>query len=152
MTDEFAEAIDLTFKTYSDAGRNDSLRAMQAEGLDVYVPKDNELQLDLDDNGPALERHNMAWELFKRRWPEAERLITPSKSGRGTHVRVLVPGQHYGDTERILFQAILGSDNLREFFNLWRADSGVAPACALVELPIHRTAIQDFGCYPEELL
>lgn len=101
--------------------------AKQAKAAGCYVkhPKDNELFVDIDNesdlltfekNVKVLEQH-----IVVKGWN-----ATPSKSGLPKrHIVVWLDRDVKDNVERILLQAVLGSDRLRELLSYVRIDQGI---------------------------
>jgi hypothetical protein len=97
---------------------------MMAEGFTIMTPADNELLLDIDTEAN--------WEFFLK---AIKRLIEeypggiawrswPSKGGLPKrHVSVRMPFD-MDAAQRIAFQAVLGSDLVREMLSLFRSQQG----------------------------
>jgi hypothetical protein len=85
----------------------------------VVLPKSNELFIDIDSDADLAEfdrNYGVINELFCI----DEYEVKPSRNKeRGKHIYVKL-GQNVTPTERILLQAILGSDRKREALSLWR--------------------------------
>ena len=112
----------------------DRIREAEAAGLRVEVGSPTVLQLDLD----SIAATHHALNTVKRLGAELgmQRVtMTRSKSGN-THVRVYLNAPGIEDhAQRMLLQALLGSDPVREFLN-WRAAlAGRPEECILFETP-----------------
>lgn len=99
----------------------DSLEALERakkEDLLVIFPKPNELLIDIDDAEglKAFERcHNILEEHFGIIGVE----MKPSMSGKVDHLHITVTLEtEVNDIERIVLQACLGSDRMREILGL----------------------------------
>lgn len=104
--------------------REQYVERMVAEGFGIMTPSDNELLLDIDTEDD--------WKFFQkavaRLQEEYPRLVNwaawPSKSGLPRrHALVTVPFV-VDDVQRIAFQAVLGSDRVREMLSLFRCRCG----------------------------
>lgn len=91
------------------------------EGIHIVEPEKNQIQLDLDGIR-AMHRYSAHYTIFKKAgltkgWKEK---LSPSKSG-GSHVHVTITMREEVDNvTRVMLQAVLGSDLLRETFNATR--------------------------------
>lgn len=105
----------------------------KARGLDVYEPKEGEILVDLDDTEsqyvmealiPLARRVGIDVKLTK---------ITRSQHGN-KHAYLKVP---FGLTalERLLLQAVFGSDRKRELLAYARYRKGIEPTSVLFEVP-----------------
>lgn len=111
-------------------------------GLDIYEPKPNEVLLDFDEPTDddeieyrqTLEMINDALgSPFTPYLVEAKRTV--SKSGKGAHV-YLTCSRELSNLERVLLQAVLGSDRKREALGFMRITLGsTRPPGVLFELP-----------------
>jgi hypothetical protein len=109
--------------------REELLARMADSGLLVVEPEDYELFIDLDTQEQcdrfALMYHKFEGEML-RRGRNCSVNITPSKSGypwrKHAVVRVDPPG--FTAVERIAWQAILGSDPMRELLSMFRLLDG----------------------------
>jgi hypothetical protein len=100
------------------------LARARRKGLIIVEPAPNELQLDLD-GARAIRRYAMQYSILKRAgltkgWIEH---IRPSRRENHIHLTITLPYNLENPT-RILWQAILGSDLIREAFNLVRVARG----------------------------
>jgi hypothetical protein len=100
---------------------------MSAEGYSIYQPEDNELLLDLDTEEDfaffqkAVARLQEEYPLWGITW-----FAHASKSGL-PHRHAIVNlgyGQHITSLERVAYQAVLGSDRVRELLSLFRYFAG----------------------------
>lgn len=107
-------------------------RACEERGLVIRRPADNELLVDIDTAeqlavfhiakarlGPLVIDHDM--------WP------SPSGRPGRYHASVRLSRQLRDDQERILLQAVLGSDLMRELLSFMRLDAGVDDATVFFE-------------------
>lgn len=94
-------------------------------GLEIVLPAENELQVDIDSMAD--------FELFRQRVKvlkevEGEGIrwrATPSKSGGDRmHITVTLPRRVSNNTERVALQSLLGSDAKRELLSLKRIREG----------------------------
>jgi hypothetical protein len=101
---------------------NNKAPAKAAElGLELVVPDDNTLTIDLDSKVVPTSYFD-AERLLEKFYPIVKRRFTISKSGN-YHV-YLTFDKRFTITERIALQAILGSDPARELLSLVRAKEG----------------------------
>ncbi len=81
-------------------------------GMDLVLPKPNELFIDLDSISAAREFYNR-WDIFLQVYPTATVKYTTSKGGN-LHAYVNMENPVESMTHRIALQAALDSDPLRE--------------------------------------
>lgn len=104
-------------------GRDVGIEEAKASGLDIIIPKPNELQIDIDSD-EAMTGFYERWEMFLRMIPASTKRIAPSKSGYPrAHITITLPFD-IEDLERVLFQSLLGSDYRREMLNTSRVLMG----------------------------
>lgn len=102
--------------------------------FEVVVAKKSQLQIDYDSPIIPQQFHKILWNLTKIFCPNGETLIWAarrSKSGN-LHVTVDLPVE-ISDTERIAWQAIFGSDPIREVMSLMAVKHGIANPTLLIE-------------------
>jgi hypothetical protein len=92
----------------------------RSRGWRIVEPKPNELQIDLD-GARALRQYGMQFSILRRAglakgWMEH---IKESKKRGHVHVIIRMP-KRINNRERVLLQAVLGSDIKREAFNYVR--------------------------------
>ena len=92
-------------------------------GLDVRVPKNNELFIDIDSEELTTFHRQLA--VFLKR-TDAAWSVRPSPSGKPYHVHIVVTltKRTVTNGERILLQAVLGSDPMRELLSWERIGIG----------------------------
>ena len=92
-------------------------------GWDVVLPKETELFIDIDDASGAATFDDL-FAKFKNFVPNAIVVRrTPSPSGKPGHEHIVVDTSlMLCDTDRIMLQAILGSDRKRELFAWYRLE------------------------------
>jgi len=116
-----------------------AIKEAREQGFKVFRSRPKWLLLDLDDREALGHYENMLSEVQEyidvtevRRWV--------SKSGFGTHVllrsKISLPVE-----QRMLLQAILGSDLKRELYNLVRMRNGNPEPCLLFEPPQKRKPV-----------
>lgn len=104
-------------------------------GLDVIIPGPNDIQLDLDN--PSLDNSTLDRAisiLNSNGVPVSIVKRLPSKSGIGEHVYLSWP-KPLTELERLLLQACLGSDRVRELLGYFRHLRGIEPVSCLFEKP-----------------
>lgn len=122
MSDE-DYTIDLTFK-------EQQVKASEA-GCTIKLPKSNELFLDIDnvEDFAFFKKHITDLGDLVQTWN-----FTESKSGKGHyHIIVTLNRKVKSLTERVLLQAVLGSDRVRELISWRRLDSGNRKATVFFE-------------------
>jgi hypothetical protein len=100
-------------------------------GLEIITPKPNELFLDIDDAESLTLFHEML-PILKQMYAVETVFIKPSKSGgEKKHVTVVlgdgVSSPELTTEQRILLQAVLGSDRKRELLSYKRLVTGARP-------------------------
>jgi hypothetical protein len=97
------------------------LAALAAErNCELVVPDDYTLLVDLDDGAQLNQR---VLTVIRERCGVLKTESWPSRSGTGTHYRIhLVVALSQGD--RLLLQAVLGSDPMKECLSVFRAWAG----------------------------
>lgn len=95
----------------------------QAKGCTVSWPAANELYIDID-SFEAMLRHNALFGIF-RRHEKCSRVCTPSPSGALGHYHVRIElDRDVNMAERLMLQAMLGSDPTRELLSYFRMTHG----------------------------
>jgi hypothetical protein len=89
----------------------------------IVRPKPNELFIDIDSKA-QMETFEKSIELFKRVHPVSATHVSPSPSGKPGryHIIVVLESEKVDAKTRILYQAVLGSDPIREVLSLMRLD------------------------------
>jgi hypothetical protein len=98
-------------------------------GLNIVVPDDYTLTVDLDDEA-AITKFDKNFKIVSKARDLEVIKTTVSKSGEGRHV-YLKSSTKLDCSERILLQAILGSDSSREAHNFVMAERG-DPVCSVL--------------------
>jgi len=116
-----------------DETRTQYLNRVEESGLRVVVPRENELQIDIDSE-ERLENHRKLLSLLSSRhsWVPIDNIqMYPSRSGLPGKYHIVITLAHNLDPwERIAWQAALGSDSIRELFSCIRMHYGeVVPVC-----------------------
>lgn len=122
---------DLEFKTikYDPNGQPNSQRAVnqaQMEGLEVVYPKDNQLQIDIDNEHSYRLMQNQLFIVNKfigfSNYEEK-----PSKSGKPSKFHITLTfedSMKFTTIERLALQAMLGSDRVRELLSYVQFQNG----------------------------
>lgn len=98
--------------------------AAEGDGCVVVIPKSNELFIDIDSES-QFETFKRLIVTFQKLEHGARWTMAPSPSGKPGHYHVTVRlGRDIDNRERILLQAVLGSDPMRELLSLQRCDAG----------------------------
>lgn len=113
----------------------EATRAAAAKGLVVVIPKANELFVDIDDAASlAVFNRNVSLmsELLPCTWA-----IAPSPSGKPHrhHATVTLSRDVSSPFERVMLQALLGSDLLHEVLSWRSATKGVEHPTLFFEKP-----------------
>jgi hypothetical protein len=91
----------------------------QAEGLQVVLPTPKQLFIDID-SGAAFSIFEKNLERFQEFYNIRRKVITPSKSGGAKKHITIDLAFPVTPTERLVLQAFLGSDLMREFLGMQR--------------------------------
>lgn len=122
---------------YMEHCREEYIRQVESEGLEVYYPNDYELFIDLDNNS-QIQEFKKAFIIFRREFDSVDKVTaTKSKSGEGLHVRVTLKPR-YGELDnlkRVTLQSLLGSDPTRELLSYIRCIKGDIHPTLFVEKP-----------------
>lgn len=103
--------------------RKDFMDKAVTDGFVISLPKENELQVDIDSDNQLKAFENNFNRLCQSLHQDIYQVRTQSKSGKGFHIRVLMPWP-LEPVERIAWQACLGSDPVREILSLIRFRRG----------------------------
>ena len=128
---------DLAIRTidYDPNGNPNSQRAIDlalAEGLTVVFPAANELLIDID-NEHSFQMFMKQMDILKKYVGATGDTITPSRHGLpGRHIVVRLD-HDITETERILLQACLGSDRVRELLGYVQMKNGDAHPSLFLE-------------------
>lgn len=96
----------------------------KVKGLRVVRPNADQLFIDVD-SAKDLEAFEVYFPVLRERYPDAYAIITPSRNkAEGKHITVTVPGRVFSSVERCAFQAILGSDKMREILSMFEILDG----------------------------
>lgn len=92
------------------------------KGCVVVRPKENELFLDFDEVHQWNQFVGKNWPIFRKYFdPKATHKLEQSQSGKPGHIHITISlSKPVSALERILFQAVLGSDPVRELLSLVR--------------------------------
>ena len=109
---------------YTELRREDTLERMEQNGLKLVIPADNQLQIDIDSESDY-QRYQRALKSFKTNHIDVIKEIVerPSKSGLPRRHITITMWSTYIPRERIFYQALLGSDLIREINNLRRLNN-----------------------------
>lgn len=119
--------LDIVTIEYDPTGQPNSQNAIdraQRENLIVVFPKDNQLFIDLDNEHSYL--------LFKKQWDIFKKYVDleatfgelPSKSGLPKRHITINLSYFINELERLAFQAMLGSDRVRELLGYVQMKNG----------------------------
>lgn len=109
----------------------DYVHRMGELGYEVITPAVDQLLVDIDDQ-ESLDRFYKIIDRIAIDYPSIRFIVTASNSGLPhAHAVVRMPWA-ITDVERIAWQAILGSDPIREFLSLKRVYNNESPATLLV--------------------
>jgi hypothetical protein len=131
-------ALEMQEQSEYDELREDFIKRMEAEGNRIVLPKDNELQVDIDsDEQYAVFQKSLA--CLKRNESQSDDIRVeehPSRSGLPRrHITVTMPFD-LEPWERIAFQAALGSDPIRELVSIFRLMRNDSHPTLFVEAPL----------------
>ncbi len=108
-----------------DISTQGSLDQAFKQGVRVIIPKDRQLQIDIDSDDDY-SRFTQAYDALKQHYLNVPLYYKTSPSrngGEGRHITVEMT-EELAQIERIALQAILGSDWRRELFSLIRVRKG----------------------------
>lgn len=102
-------------------------------GLEIVKPEKFEIQLDYDyDEIPA--QFNKVLEILRQRFPKGHLTWEKYRSSSGKHWHVVIKlPEDITDQERIVWQAVFGSDYIRESLNLLRLVNHLDPQCLYMQ-------------------
>jgi hypothetical protein len=105
-------------------------------GLICVYPEPNELFIDIDQEF-ELDHFEWAFSMFQQLYPGAEEVTKPSKSGEAGHfhITVILPFEIKSPEQRVMLQAILGSDPKRELLTLKNIAEGDKTPTLFFEVP-----------------
>lgn len=134
---EWLEWLDNT--KYKEA-RKDYTERMMKEGFRIYYPEYNEITLDIDSEEDYQYFLSMYNRLKADKLPlfhDSTFIEQPSKSGLPNRHIIIRLNRSYilDDIERVAWQAVLGSDRVREMLSLFRIMGGDARPTLLAMLP-----------------
>ncbi len=120
----FITGMNCTNEDYEEARERYTARKM-AEGFEIVLPKENELQIDIDSEEDYLRFQKMFFTVVNKNISGITiKRNCPSQSGfPKRHITLSLPID-INFLERIALQACLGSDNVREFLSLIRYWTG----------------------------
>lgn len=127
--DDFKSFAGISEETkWGDPGYEESseefIKRIEDEGFKVVYPKSNELFIDIDSE-KQLETFNSHFNRLHNEFNDMKRIYYPSKSGfPRTHIIVTMPF-NMSNLERIAWQAVLGSDPVRELLSMIRLTNGL---------------------------
>ena len=128
------EEADFDYDSDANELREQFIARMKEQGLTVVLPKDDELQIDIDCDA-QYELFQRMYTRLRKEFSEVELVsATISKGGLpGRHIVVKLPFELETPMERIAFQAALGSDPMRELLSIFRVYNGDSHPTLLVE-------------------
>lgn len=96
-------------------------RRSQEDGIVIVTPKANELFLDIDSEDSLTYFEKASAPLFANKFGAFTYKVTSSRSGKEGHYHVVISMEDrvFDKTERVAFQACLGSDRKRELLSLY---------------------------------
>lgn len=101
--------------------------AAASVGCKVVLPKENQLQIDLDSEDAYGYFNRRLEDVYKRLPWDFDIDVKPSKSGLPhRHITLTFNDKTFTPMEQIVYQMMLGSDPIREGLNALRLASGVA--------------------------
>lgn len=96
----------------------------ERDELEVVLPRDNQLFIDIDSDFALLVFEKNYEQLLRFYDSAAITSISPSKSGGEKKHITITLSEPVSPTERLVLQAFLGSDLRREFLGLQRIKAG----------------------------
>ena len=124
---DWAEQVPEPWSNANEA-RDEFIARMKSMGRRVDIPTENELFIDIDSDAQyKVFKRNL--EAFINNFDKNYRISSTSewfsKSGSPRrHIKITFRYHKLSDTERILIQAILGSDSMRELLSYARLQKG----------------------------
>jgi hypothetical protein len=116
---------------------------------EIVYPKKNQLQLDYDQEDVP-EQFTKMIPVLRQRFPSGTIKWEKYKSSSKVHIHVVVDlPEDINDNERILWQAVFGSDCMREGINILRMAAHLDNP-SLLFMPVDRQPIES-GIIPERL-
>lgn len=103
--------------------QEEAIKAVKENGFDVVYPEDNQLQLDIDDEAGLIRFENMLYMVGAYLNIKDYNIRTSKSGGDHKHITITLP-HPISPVERILLQAILGSDPKREMLSYVRLLKG----------------------------
>jgi hypothetical protein len=113
---------------------DNGLQAAKAAGLTIVTPEPNQLLIDIDEESASIQYNQMIG-MFCSFFDVVDIKDNPSKSGAKHRHITLTLGHPISNVERVLLQAILGSDPKRELLSYVRLLRGIEPATLFFEQP-----------------
>ena len=110
------------------------VEAAKEKGLVVVIPKPNELFVDIDSQAQFELFENLVVTFLRQEHATWTAAPSPSRAPGHYHVTVHLH-RDVSNRERILLQAVLGSDPMRELLSLQRCDAGNVHPTLFFERP-----------------
>jgi hypothetical protein len=109
---------------YTELRREDTLERMENDNLKLVIPADNQLQIDIDSEADY-QRYLRALKSFQSNHIDVIKKIVekPSKSGLPRRHITITTWSTNTPRDRVFYQALLGSDLVREINNLRRINN-----------------------------
>jgi hypothetical protein len=125
ITDNDLSVQHIEYDPYGQPNSQNAINRAQLENLTVVFPQPYELFIDLD-NEHSYQMFIRLFQIFLK-FVDGDASFTerPSKSGLPKrHVTVYMSRDVKDETERVMFQAFLGSDRVRELLGYVQAANG----------------------------
>lgn len=124
MENKFLEETPLVNPTYEQEDLEKIQVLCQNNGWEIVWPGPDQAQVDIDDK-ESQERFNRAFPVLRQIYKKAWTTERPSKSGEPGKKHITVQlGEAVDNVTRLLIQAALGSDPVRELLGLKKIKAG----------------------------
>lgn len=120
-------------ENYQNILREQFIADQRRKGYVIVVPRDNQLQIDIDTREQLSVYHKQI-AVFARGIPISQVMFPSKGGGEGYHITITLAFD-VSPLERIALQAALGSDPMRELLSLMRFKNGDDHPTLFVENP-----------------
>ena len=122
--------------TYNKIDSASAIAQAEKDGNRVVFPEENQLFIDIDSE-EAGERFHRLFTKFKTLIDEDASILYDEPSFTEGHRHIIVEtGLHLTDESRLMFQCLLGSDQVRELLAYVRVSEGDEHPSLFIEKPI----------------
>lgn len=114
--------------------RKDYYAELESKGMVVVTPKPNQIFIDIDTE-EQYNRYNVMFGIVSKNIASVFKVYDePSPSNKPFHRHIIIELPFdVSEMERLVYQAVLGSDSIKEFLSLLRIYAGELPATLLAE-------------------